>query len=70
MTVTFSTIGRRCWRFTPAAEQHGMDDGFKRRERVVHADYFGDKVEVDQEQNDSEVDERERCGEEEDSTHL
>jgi len=47
-----------------------MDDGFKRRERVVHADYFGDKVEVDQEQNDSEVDERERCGEEEDSTHL
>lgn len=63
-------ICRRRWPFTPAAEQDGVDNGLKRRERVVHSDNLGNKIEVHEEQNDSEVDERKWRRDEEDSTHL
>ena len=36
----------------------------------MHSDYFSNKVKVDEEENDSEVDEREWCRDEKDSTHL
>lgn len=71
MTVGVRTVTCcHCWRFAPAAEQHRVNDGLKRRERVMHSDNLCDKVKVDEEENDSEVDEREWSRDEEDSTHL
>ena len=68
--MTGGVVDRRCRASAPAAEQHGVHRGFKRREWVVHADHLGDEVEVDEEKNDSEEDEGEWRRHEEDAAHL
>ena len=54
----------------PASKQDTADERVHHIERIMHADDVGDEVKVDQEQNDSEIDERERSRHKEDSTHL
>ena len=54
----------------PASKQDTADDRVHHIERIMHADDVGDEVKVDEEQNDSGIDERERSRHEEDSTHL
>jgi len=61
-------IGGR--RTTPASEEDAADNILKDREWIMHVQHFSDDVKVDEKQHDTEVDERERRWNEEDSTHL
>jgi len=55
---------------TPATKQRTADNCLKHRERIMHSDDFTDKIKVDEEQNNSKIDEGERSRHEKDSTHL